>query len=459
MTLPSSEFKPSQLNYGCRFCLMARKVLALVTCICAMLIASRQQLPAANPTGSTDLQRADALFKAGQFAEAEKLYSQIIKRDPNNFAAAARLGSIALLSNDLDNAQKWFQQARKLRPTDPALNLLLADAYYRRDDFQKAAPLFRAAGKESKADTLASFKATAPYEIQGPGGSTTLKFVSTDPLPLVQVRINGGRNEVYFFVDTGASEVLLDADFARELGIKQFGAEQGTFAGGKKSAVGHAKINSITLGDWTVKNVPVEIVNTRQHSHLFGGKQIDGIIGTAFLYHFIATLDYPDAKLILRRHSADNLSQIEAMAQTNSVIVPFWLAGDHFLVAWGKINNLDSTLLLVDTGSASGVKLTQSALKDAGIKLQSQPFEGFGGGGKTESIPFKLKELSLGEATQTNVRGWYDGVFPWEHSLGFQVGGMIGHDFLKPYAVTFDFDGMRIILQRKSPPQQARRLP
>lgn len=419
--------------------------------LCLLLVAGSFALvDAATSQPSSSLEWADSLFKAGKFAEAEKIYAQTVSRDPRNYAAALRLGSIALLANELDDARKWFQQARKIRPTDFAVNLPLAEVYCRRDDFQKAAPLLRAAGKPAQADTLASFQGVTPYDVQGPGTSATVKFVMADPLPLVQVKINGGRDR-FFLLDTGASEILLDSDLARQLGIKQFGSEAGTFAGGKKSAVGHGKINSITLGDWVVKNVPVEIVNTRQHAPLFGGKQIDGILGAAFFYHFLTTIDYPNGKLVLRRKTEDNLSRLKTDLSTDSTIVPFWMAGDHFIVAWCRINNLDPVLLLVDTGSAGGaVKLTESVLKDAGIKLShNQTFEGVGGGGKLESIPFKLKELSLAGATQYNVRGWCQSSFPWEHSLGFRLGGMIGHDFLKAYAVTFDFDGMRIILEPK----------
>jgi hypothetical protein len=59
-------------------------------------------------------------------------------------------------------------------------------------------------------------------EVHGNGKSTHLKFLKTDPLPVVSVRVNGG-NEVTFFIDTGCSEVALDTDFARELGVPQFG--------------------------------------------------------------------------------------------------------------------------------------------------------------------------------------------------------------------------------------------
>ncbi len=49
------------------------------------------------------------------------------------------------------------------------------------------------------------------------GASTRVKFVKTDPLPILNVRVNGG-DEVTFFIDTGGSEVALDTDFAKELG-------------------------------------------------------------------------------------------------------------------------------------------------------------------------------------------------------------------------------------------------
>jgi hypothetical protein len=34
--------------------------------------------------------------------------------------------------------------------------------------------------------------------------------------------------------------------------------------------------------------------------------------------------------------------------------------------------------------------------------------------------------------------------------FGFHLAGMVGHDFFKPYAVTFDFETMRIFLTSQS---------
>ena len=72
--------------------------------------------------------------------------------------------------------------------------------------------------------------------------TTRVKFVKTDPLPVVNVRVNGGE-QVTFFIDTGGSEVALDTDFAKELGVPQFGEVQGTFSGGQHAEVQQGGLN------------------------------------------------------------------------------------------------------------------------------------------------------------------------------------------------------------------------
>src|SRR4029434_4241305 len=153
---------------------------------------------------------------------------------------------------------------------------------------------------------LESCKGKTPYELHGNGTSTRLKFVRTDPLPVVNVRVNGGK-EVTFFIDTGGSEVTLDTDFARELRVPQFGAVQGTFSGGQHTNVQLGRIESLTVGDWTVKNVPTAMLPLRQLSEGLGVKQINGIIGATLFYHFLATMDYPRGELVLRRKDAKSL--------------------------------------------------------------------------------------------------------------------------------------------------------
>lgn len=369
---------------------------------------------------------ADQLFESGKFSEAKEQYLALVSSRPDDYSATLRLGRIALLSNRLDDAEMWLTKAVSLRPDESDPKVMLAEAYYRRDDFDKAVVALQGVDVSSNplvieqyptlnVAKLESFKGQTPYEVEGAGQNTRVKLLRTDPLPLVSVRVNGS-DEVTFFIDTGGSEVVLDSDFGKELGIPLFGAVQGTFSGGQTTEVQHGRIESLFIGDWRVKNLPVALLPLRQLSEGLGVKQIDGIIGTTFFYHFLATLDLPRSELVLRRKTHANLDQFVATAG-KSVAVPIWMASDHFMVGWGRVETLPPTLLFVDTGLAgAGVKLAKSVIEEAGIKLEEdRASTGAGAGGTLTTVPYVVQQLSFGEVQEQKVAGLYDGPFPWEN--------------------------------------------
>jgi hypothetical protein len=414
---------------------------------------------AATRSKEADIGAANRLFQTGKFDKAGQIYARVAAQDPKDYSATLQLGRIALLSNRLDEAQKWLEKSITLRPDDADAKVMLAEVFYRRDDFQKAAAALNGvdvSGNKLIASQyptlnvakLESFTGQTPYEAQANGQTTRVKFLKADPLPLVSVRINGG-DEVTFFIDTGVSEVTLDTDFARENGLRQFGQMQGTFSGGEHAEVQQSRIESLAIGDWTIKNLPIVTMALRQLSQGLGVKRIDGAIGTNLFYHFLATLDFPNGELVMRRKTAKGLEQFAARSLGKRVTVPFWIASDHFIVSWGRVDTLSPTLLFVDTGLAgAGVKLAESVIKEAGIKLEEdKAYEGAGGGGKLRIVPYTVRQLSFGDVQESNVPGLYDGPFPWEYTFGFNLAGMVGHDFFKRYAVTFDFQKMRIFLQ------------
>jgi hypothetical protein len=64
---------------------------------------------------------------------------------------------------------------------------------------------------------------------------------------------------------------------------------------------------------------------------------------------------------------------------------------------------------------------------------------------------FVVNDLYLGEAHRQNVSA-LAGAFPpvLEYTYGFRISGLISHQFFRPYAVTFDFTGMRLFLSGPS---------
>ncbi|HEX3619462.1 MAG TPA: tetratricopeptide repeat protein, partial [Candidatus Udaeobacter sp.] len=53
---------------------------------------------AAPSPNQSEIGSADRLFQMGKFAEAGKLYSQIVTQNPKDYSATLQLGRIALLS-------------------------------------------------------------------------------------------------------------------------------------------------------------------------------------------------------------------------------------------------------------------------------------------------------------------------------------------------------------------------
>jgi len=272
--------------------------------ICIALAAILAPEKATSEPKQSEIDTANRLFQVGKFAEAGKLYSRIAAQNPRDYSATLQLGRIALLSNQLDDAQKWLEEAIALQEDDADAKVMLAEVFYRRDDFQKAAAslngvevstnkLITSQYPTLNVTKLESFKGQTPYEVHGNGKSTRLKFLKTDPLPVVSVRVDGG-DEVTFFIDTGGSEVALDTEFAKELGLPQFGEVQGTFSGGEHADVQQSRIESLTVGNWTIKNLPIVTLALRQLSEGFGVKRID----------------FPRGELVLRRKTAKSLEQI-----------------------------------------------------------------------------------------------------------------------------------------------------
>ncbi|HUT80109.1 MAG TPA: aspartyl protease family protein [Candidatus Bathyarchaeia archaeon] len=390
-------------------------------------------------------------FQIGQFTESEKSFHEILKEDPKNFQALVLLGNLALMKNNFTKAEQYLLKASEIAPQEPAPHALLAETYYRQDKYQKASLHLRFYGINDMAERLESFQDIQPYQIVSDSDSYKIKILQVDPLPIIQVKIND-LQPVNFLIDTGAAELMIDLDFAKENNLEIFGSKEGTFAGGMKAPINLGKIDSFTLGNLKVNNIPANFLPIRPISQIFGGLRIDGIIGTAFFYHFITTLDYPQGELIFRKNTFDQLNKFENQIKNlDSIEIPFWLAEDHFMVAWGQVNDADLTLFFLDTGLAGGgFTGSKVTLDNASVVLdESKSFEGIGGGGKVKAIPFVIDKLAFGDAVERNINGVFAGSFPLEEKLGFKVGGIISHQFFRNYALTFDFIKMRFILIKK----------
>jgi hypothetical protein len=366
----------------------------------------------------TALAQGNAAFAAGDFAGALTDYRASIANDGKSFAAYFGAGQAALYANDLHGATEYLDAAQLL--ADPKLiapvKVLLGEVQSR-IRMQQARPIARI---------------------------VSVPMAAVDPLPLFSVQVNG--RQAYFMLDTGAPNLIIDPDFAKELGLKMTGGFNGTFAGGKRANVRDVLVPSFRIGSVTLHNLQSSALPTRPIP-FFGDKRVDGIIGTIFLSAFLATVDYPNKRLVLRPRSAS--AAFEQSLGPNATTIPFWYVPDHFLLARGSVNALNDQLFLVDSGMAGGgFGPSQETVAAANIGLDEiRTGTGVGGGGAVTVIPFTLDRLCLGTACQANVGGLYTPQGSPLQNFPFKVAGIVSHQFLEHFAWTIDFDAMRMVLQ------------
>ncbi len=269
-----------------------------------------------------------------------------------------------------------------------------------------------------------------------PRSGVIIPLLEVDPLPLMQLNIDGRPGN--FLLDTGGPDVVLDPAFAKELGLKIATGRRGIFAGGRTAQVGKAVVPELRFGGLSLHQLPVGILPSRQLP-FFKGRTIDGVIGTVFLSRFLATIDYPHRRLILRPRNT---------AKPSGVTEPMWLVGDHFIFADGSVNGVSNQLFLVDSGLAGGGFVPENrTIAAAHIRtFPRQAQTGIGGGGAVRFIPVIADKLCLSTACQENISGMYTPSGSPVKIFPFAVAGTVSHTYLKHYAVTFDFSAMRIVL-------------
>lgn len=389
------------------------------------------------------VQLAEELFASGAFTEAEALFGAVRARDPGHRIAAARLGQLALLADRLEPAITLLRHALRLSAGAPWLAALLAEAYVRRGELEEAVPLLQAAGRPAYATKLARMSGELAYAPGNDARSTALPWVAAEPLPLVRVHIHG--QPMNLILDTGAGELVLDTAWARPLGLTTVSSERGGFAGGRSATVHHVWVEELQLGDVVLQRVPAQVCDlTAIFSPFFPGIPVHGVLGTALLYHFNAVIDHVRGELRLRLRGVAG----PVPSRAASCTVPFWLAGDHYILVDAHANGGHPGLMFVDTGmTGAALAAPPATCHTLGTTMTTDRHHtGYGGGGEVRAYPFTLDELCLGDWCRHALSAMCLPSFPLERQFGFRIAGLLAHDFFRNCAIELDFDRMRLSL-------------
>jgi len=406
------------------------------------------------------------LYQAGEFWKARDVMAVLAKSEDSTIDALDLAAKLEYLTGNYSKAEKLFDRLIKATEGNTQKQIMAKVnqlfTYYQTNQFSKVKDLNFPAGVQLPNAEFMEALVEEPYQMDWTSEEkmTTVPFLMTDPLPIMTIEFNGVPVQVFF--DTGADTFILDTEIAAAMGIEWVAKAIGTFGGGKQAEIGFGKVDSIKLGQVTLKHVPITILPTKRFSKGFqdGRYTIGGAIGTAALRQFLSTIDYKNERLILRERTAANARKLrDELKGRIAGEMPFALAVTHMMMAKGSLNGKDGLTYFVDSGLAGDEKDQPSftapiqTLKYAGIpvpetKLSKDSIGG--GGGAWASGAFSIEKLGMGNLVQTNVMGEYGSREPQTYwSMGFIQDGLISHRFLRQYSSwTLDFDSMTYIFEK-----------
>ena len=119
------------------------------------------------------------------------------------------------------------------------------------------------------------------------------------------MRLNNLADPYVFVFDTGALTAV-SKQVAAEIGLSQGIYVEGRGSGGKAETVELVQLDSIMVGDMAVKGCGAAIIDLRRLS-----PDIDGILGSNFLKHFMVSIDYQREEITLAHGSRPISGQTE----------------------------------------------------------------------------------------------------------------------------------------------------
>lgn len=405
------------------------------------------------------LNYAQTLFSLGDTAKAKEVVTPLVN-ESNPAPEALYLAAEAnYLTGDYEAAEAHYTKLLKEHKEDYGMQAEagLQMVYYQTNQYSKAKDLFADQEEIENPilDMMKAFGNDQPNKVNWNGAEkTTIPFLDDDRSVYIPIEVNGVKMNA--FVDTGATGLTIDQNRAEELGIKSVSESEGEFAGGQTNTIGFGKTDSLKLGDVEIDNVPTMISPFDTWDDVDSLKNIgdiDAIIGTNVLQQFVPTIDYISKELVLVPRNEARKPQ----SSSTAINVPFTLAGTHYIFGKGTVNGLNGLNLFADSGFVSesneaGVNLTRETMELAKIpmpELKDAEIAGLGGDDYKEGV-FNLDSYGYDGLTKKDAQGLYEtgDVMDMYQVTGFVTDGMIGHNYLKDYRWTLDFDAMEMSFQK-----------
>ena len=266
--------------------------------------------------------------------------------------------------------------------------------------------------------------------------SHTMPFRLVDDKIVVQAKVNGGRQQD-FILDTGSEETVISRDTAQRANISPitYTLSAGVGEVGLRG-LQLSRIDRLDIGDLQVRNLPVLIKNPA----LRGIPKREGESFSPLSFGMSMQIDYQHRQLTMARllPAADADSTCGCRLRVH-----------RLAMVRGMLNSTRPTYFVVDTGGEV-------------ISISAETAGHFNHGGYRK-IPLKVYGTSGWDRDAFLLPGMNLNFDQIEYKnmplvvlnlrapsvlLGFELGGIVGHNFLSHYRVALDMDASELRLQK-----------
>jgi hypothetical protein len=262
---------------------------------------------------------------------------------------------------------------------------------------------------------------------------------------LVEAYVNGHATKLV--LDTGANSegLIVEASFARELGVSGTKEKSGYGLTGKKFESSKATADSVRVGTAEIRGVPLHIgVLGAMHSHEERSRVgAEGLLANGFLRRCSAVIDLHDLRVYLRPPGTGRRADLgPALRSIGFAEVPLRFVG-HAACVDVELNGVHAFMEL-DTGAYAGLMDPRFAAK-AKAETYRTPMRAYDVAGEEREISmsrlgsFKIGGVAPLHATHLPVLPFIE-----YGSTGGQLVGLLGIDMLGPNGAIIDFGSQKL---------------
>jgi predicted aspartyl protease len=394
---------------------------------------------------------ADSLWSAGLFDEADEVYRQALSMNKESSRARFGLARSLATRSKLAEALIEAQAAAAMAPRDGEIHAEIGEIYQRMHRFDEAANAYnnfinllpnkdrsdKAAWTRSQVKFLKAFEGRNPVEIDAEDleKSHTIPFRLIDDKIVVQARVNGGRQQD-FILDTGSEETVISRDTAQRANISPitYTLSAGVGEVGLRG-LQLSRIDRLDIGDMQVRNVPVLIKNPA----LRGLPKREGESFSPLSFGMSMLIDYQHRQLTIGRSLPE--------PESDSLRLPMRV--HRLAMVRGMLNATRPTYFVVDTG---GEVISISAATAGHFNQTSYrriPLKVYGTSGwDRDAFLLPGMNLNFDQIEYKNMPLVVLNLRAPSVLLGFELGGIVGHNFLSHYRVALDMDRSELRLQK-----------